>query len=590
MGNIVLWNDVELLQRGMEAMGLYQKRGVVMMTSSRAAAAMTTTTEPGSILRFRCRADTRCSFRVEWEHVALKQWKVTVSAPEHSCSTKKHDQTCLCSERSLLFFLRNDVDWAWKNCTSTDTDRNVEIMVQYMRQRYDWDFSYGSRRRMVQRVLPQLLTWTGESDRAYSPTSILLQHVTNSKRAGTVKRTVVNGSAQLTQRQQYSRKRKQEEGGQKSESRSLAVTTRARSSREDTTRCEVQSTDDQLCNRLEAIDPVKQRGIEVRIRMGESSEDITTNHGRPRRVRIPVNRYSDPANLMAGAATTTHSKTIMVTAQHQSAKESRLRNITAEGRTPHLNGLAQSIDKKPPNNYPTHLVARDLGQPSYRLLSPMELINQYNSKAQTGVYDRIRFGRSLADAFEHIRAKLDDLDREYPLQVDEDVEEDLLDNKRSQKYFTAARESEELIRAHEKAEDEDMARKAAYYAGGRKRTPTDLEADAILERKIWFVGDKEWQRASSRRCSWRGCGLCSKQAYKNHENVDILPIPHFWNVDIDSREDMIVNETVKASSKRTLMKQKRAKDTRRALNELRASLLFVEQYNLSTPQLDRGRY
>lgn len=223
-------------------------------------------------------------------------------------------------------------------------------------------------------------------------------------------------------------------------------------------------------------------------------------------------------------------------------------------------------------------------------LSPTELIHDYEDLvARNNMVQKVNFGDTIESALSAVQSKLKQLEQYDPI-VDPDVEEEMREYKRSLKSLAALRESECLVRLREMEQDRETHMR--QLTGQSTVTPMQAEVLEMCDRKIWWVGEKEWLKGSGRSCTFgaNNCAMCSRKSKISNNgvrpSVALTKMPRVSAFDPkeheepeNAAEDSKKSEKTRRYNIRSIEIQKKASITRVELQRLHAALSFIDQYN-----------
>lgn len=226
----------------------------------------------------------------------------------------------------------------------------------------------------------------------------------------------------------------------------------------------------------------------------------------------------------------------------------------------------------------------------YRL-SATELLDDYEDLANRNeLIEKVNFGDTIESALSAIQRKLKQLD-EYDAMEDLDVEEERREYKRSLKSLAALRESECLVRFREMEQDRETHMRQLSMGMQVAVSPMQIEVLELCDRKIWWVGRKEWFKGSERSCMFGAkCALCLRNRKPKKSDNSRAPVafkmPRVSAFNPKDHDDPEINsqdskksDDVRRYNIRSIEMQKKASITRLALHRLQASVSFVDQYN-----------
>lgn len=215
------------------------------------------------------------------------------------------------------------------------------------------------------------------------------------------------------------------------------------------------------------------------------------------------------------------------------------------------------------------------------MLTHEPLFKEYTQLVSRGTVDFVDFGLPFVKAKEAIDVKLGQLSQEMKNDaMQKDVEQELRQGKRHLKGFTRLAEAERLLKLREGEEDNLCRIVSDYHNRSKKAKSTDED---FLERPVRFES-KNRSSFREKQCKHGlACALCThvRDVQPRKE-----PLPLYRRIDIMNMDPRNVDNDA-GCTKDARVRNRPARPTRSgkaastmiALNELKRSIAFIEEYN-----------
>lgn len=223
-------------------------------------------------------------------------------------------------------------------------------------------------------------------------------------------------------------------------------------------------------------------------------------------------------------------------------------------------------------------------------ISPTALFAKLRQYANDGMIEPLPdHSATIQTAYAHLNRRLYELDRQFPMELDDDQEEDVKAQRKCSTILSACRDRERLTRTRELEEDRQIHAQERERYLRRKLTPEEKEWKVELEelqcRKVrWGVGHRSGSGQAYCRFG-TSCGLCQqcKGITTNSNTHFYTPSFRKINVFCDSDQTSLTTPARPKKKDREIALAKQVERHRFLLSELCASFYFIREYNKGFP-------